>query len=945
MWDRDTRLLERDREIAAIAAAVDGGRQGRGVLAVLEGSAGAGKSALLAVAAERASTAGARVLTARGAELEQGQPFGVIRQLYEPVLAAASPAEQDRLLNGAAAPAARLLGVDGSESASHAAGFAAMHAIYWLTSELTADRPLIAIVDDAHWADGSSLHALDYLARRLTDLPLVLIVAFRPDEPGGRADLLDGLRDAAATRLDLHSLGHEAVAWIVRTRLPDAGNEICEAVHTATAGNPLYVHELLRTVHINGTPLRAADVSTTSVRFLGDRVLRRIERVDDTAPALTRAMAVLGDGARLAAAAEVAALGIDEASTIAHQLRRIEVLHGEDPVTFLHPLIRTSIYDTMPEAERQAAHRRAATLLRRAGAAPEDIAAHLSRLPPGGDPDVAEALAAAARTALERAAPEEAIAWLERALDEKAPRRTADELLAQLGTAKAILRDPTALTVLEEAYRRAPDATRRVRLGILLAELLAQSGQWQAARDWIEALEHELDDGDAADRTELAAIRAASTVFDPGAVDDFDRRRGDYERLAQLDHWGSYALSALLGSVAICRAQPQPALVHAERARRGLLAERGAGAWASPHLLNTFILADELDTAAAVHEELELAARSSGSAFGLMTAVIYEAWIDARRGELTGAEALVTTALDLARDTGMLMVLTTVALLLIDVVLERSLTHVADIVEQTELPADFLATASGAMLLEARGRVRLARHDRDGAIADLRTAGRINEALGFGPAWSGWRSALALALPREDRDMALGLADEELTQARSTGLQRPIGIALRTLGALHEQAEGIDLLRESVAVLKPSPARLERARSLIELGAALRRSNRRREAREPLVSGLQLAHACGAQRLRERADQELRAGGGRRPRLLNTGRDALTASELRVAELAAAGATNSQIAQGLYVSLKTVETHLSRAYDKLGLAGHGSRVRLGDALHLAADRSAQRTAI
>ena len=926
MRDLEATLLERDREIATIAAAVDDGRQGRGVLAVLEGSAGAGKSALLAVAAELASTAGMRVLRARGGELEQGQPFGVIRQLYEPVLAAASPAERDRLLTGAAAPAARVLGAEGSESASDAAGFAAMHAIYWLTSELTLDQPVMAIVDDVHWADGSSLHALDYLARRLADLPLVLIVAFRPDEPGGRADLLDGLRDAAGTRLDLRPLGREAVARIVRARLPDADDEICAAVHTATAGNPLYVHELLRTVHINGTPLAPEDVSATSVRFLGDRVLRRIERVDEAAPALARAMAVLGDGARLAAAADVAALGTEEAGMIAHHLKRIEVLLGEDPVTFLHPLIRASIYDTMPEADRQTTHRRVATLLRDGGAAPEEIAAHLSRLPPGEDPEVARALATAARTALERAAPEEAIAWLQRALEEQAPRPPASELLAQLGSAMAILSDPTALTVLEEAYRRAPDAADRVRIGSLLVELLAMLGQWQTARDRIEALEHELDGADAAGRTDLAATRAVCTLFDPSLVDDFDQRREDYERLAQLDHWGSYALSALLGVAAVIRGQPQPGLAHAERARLGVLGER-AGGWASPHLLGAFIVADELGTAETVCAELELAARSSGSALGLMTAITYDAWIDARRGELAGAEAVLTTALDLARDTGMLMVTITAAFLLIDVVLERSLTHVANIIEQTELPPDFLATASGAMLLEARGRVRLSRHDRDAAIADLWAAGAINEALRFGPAWTSWRSALALALPRENRDTALRLADEELTQARSTGLQRPIGIALRTLGALHQQAEGIDLLRESVALLELSPARLEHARSLIELGAALRRANRRREAREPLVSGLQLAHACGAHRLRERADQELRASGGRRPRLISTGRDALTASELRVAELAAAGATNSEIAQRLYVSLKTVETHLSRAYDKLGLAGRGSTRR------------------
>jgi DNA-binding CsgD family transcriptional regulator len=935
--DQGVNLLDRDGELEAIAAAVDDGRLGRGVMAVLEGGAGAGKSALLGVAAETGAAAGMRVLSARGGELEQGQPFGVIRQLYEPLLATASPAQREQLLKGSAAPAGRVLGVDDNRDGGPATGFAVMHAVYWLTSELTLDRPVMAIVDDAHWADSSSLHALDYLARRLADLPLVVIVAFRPDEPGGRADLLDGLRDAAGTCLDLRALGLEAVSSLVRARLPDADDEICEAVHTATAGNPLYVRELLRTV--DGAPLRPEDVSTTSVRFLGDRVLRRIERVGDGASALARAMAVLGDGTRLAASAEVAALGVDQASEIAHQFNRIEVLLGEDPVTFLHPLIRASIYDTMPEAERHMAHRRAASLLRHGGAAPEEIAAHLSRLPPDGDPEVAETLAAAARTALERAAPDEAIAWLERALDEKAPRPPADELLAQLGSAKAILRDPMALALLEEAYQSAPHPVERVRVGILLAELLAQSGQWKAARDRIEALEHELDDDDDAGRTELAAIRAASTLFDPGLVDDFDRRLADYERLAQLDHWASYALSALLGAAAVSRGRPREGLAHAERARGRLLAERGGGGWASPHLLGAFILADELGTAAVVHEELERSARSSGSAFGLMTAVAYDAWIDARRGELTSAEAVLTTAIDLAHGTGMLMGLTTAAFLLIDVVLERSITQIADIVEQTELPPDFLATASGAMLLEARGRVRLARHDRAAAIADLRNAGRINEALRFGPVWSSWRSALALALSREDRDDAFRLVDEELTQARSACLRRPIGIALRTLGKLHEGAEGIDLLRESVAVLEPSPARLERARSFVELGAALRRGNRRREAREPLVSGLQLAHACGAQRLREQAEQELRAGGGRRPRLVSTGRDALTASELRVAELAVAGATNSQIAQGLYVSLKTVETHLSRAYDKLGLAGHGSRIRLGEALRLATDSS------
>ena len=927
-------LLDRDRELGAIEGALDEARHGRGVLVTLEGGAGAGKTALLSTATGSAGLSGMRVISARGGELEREQPFGVIRQLYEPVLAA-SPTDRDRLLVGAAAPAARALGLDVAGDASHAAGFAAMHAIYWLTAELSLNLPLLAVVDDAHWADVSSLRALDYLARRLGDLPIALVVAFRPDEPGAAADLLDGLRSAADLRVIPEPLGREAVALIVRERVPDADREICDACHAATAGNPLYVHELMRAVHINGTPLRPEDVTATSVRFLGDRMLRRVERVDQAAPALAQAMAVLGDGGRLSAAAEIAAVPAGNASDIAHHLKRIEVLSSEDPVVFVHPLIRGSIYDAMPETERQSAHGQAARMLREAEASPEEVAAHLSRLLPDADPVVAETLAAAAQVALARAAPDEAIAWLERALAEAAPSPVPGELLSQLGIAKAIRRDPTAPAVLMEACELIPDTTQRVQLGALVAELLAHAGQWEAALSRIEALELELDDDDTAARTELAAIRAVATLFDPSRVDDFDRRRHEYERLAQLDFWGSYALAALLGAEAVARGRPAEALAHAQRARVDgrLLAERGAGGWAGPHLVGSFIMADDLDNAALALGEVDAAARSSGSVFALMTAIIDRAWLQARRGDLVAAEADLGIAFDLAQSAELLMGLTTAAFLLIDVLIERSQTHIEDMLEQIELPADFLATASGAMLLEARGRVRLTRGDRESAIRDLRAAGIIIQRLGFGPTYSTWRSALALALGLDDRDEARRLAAEEVALARASGLARPLGVALRTLGMLTDPPAGIDLLRESVSGLESSPARLEYARSLVELGAALRRTNQRSAARQPLVAGLRLARECGAQRLSAQADQELQACGGRRPRLVAEGRDALTASELRVAQLAASGATNAEIAQDLYISLKTVETHLSRAYLKLGLAGTGSRARLNEVLH------------
>jgi DNA-binding CsgD family transcriptional regulator len=550
---------------------------------------------------------------------------------------------------------------------------------------------------------------------------------------------------------------------------------------------------------------------------------------------------------------------------------------------------------------------------------------------------VASTLQAAAAGALSRAAPDEAVAWLERALAEQAALPTRAELFEQLGMAMAIGRDPGAIGALQEAHELAVDPETRTRTGVVLAELLAHAGQWRAALSVVESIEGEIGETDIERRAEVAAIKGAVTLFDPAGIDEFDSRLAENARLASLDYWPSHALAVLLAVEAITRGRPEDALAFAERAREGgrLLRERGAGSWTAPNLLSVFVYCDELDRCLVVLEEVDAAARDSGSAVGLMTALAYRVWIHARLGDLAAAEADLTGVFALAKEAGLLMGLTTASFLLVDVLLEReAVAPIGEMLEQVELPEDFLGTISGAMLLETRGRLRLLHRDQTAGINDLRTAGRILSAMRFGPAFSSWRSALAVALPTADRSEALELATEELSLARATGLPRPLGISLRTLGILHNSVEGIEFLRESVAALEKSSARLEWARSLVELGAALRRSNRRSEGRAPLIAGLRLAHECGANRLVERAKHELRASGGRQPRMATTGRDALTASELRVAELAVAGATNSMIAQELYVSLKTVETHLSRAYGKLGLAGSGSRRHLAAALGL-----------
>jgi DNA-binding CsgD family transcriptional regulator len=766
-------------------------------------------------------------------------------------------------------------------------------------------------------------------------------VALRSEEPGASIDLLDELRTAAeAVRLSLGPLRPASVTRIVRERVADASDEVCAAAHAVTAGNPFYLHELLRVLRAGDAVPDADALLRVSVPSLGDRVIRRAGQVAEDAPALAQSMAVLGDGARLATAASLASVPEQEAIRIAHRLRRIEVLAVEDPIAFVHPLVRRSVYDAMPEPERQSAHRQAARLLEQADAPADAVAAQLQTLKPSGDSAVATMLLAAAERALDHATPDEAVDWLERALAEGSPEPPRAHLLARLGAAMTVQRNPAAIDRLREAYELARDPTMRANLAATLAEVLSHAGQWNDAIAVIESIEGELDGVEPEIQTELAVLRAAVTLFDPARIGEFDARRDTWVKLARGEYWASHAIAALLAVEAVRRGRPREAIAFADRALENgrLVSERGAGAWTTPQVIGALIEAEDVDRAMTAMDVVDAAARASGAVLGQFTATAFRGWANARRGELAAAEADLLAVLAFAEQTGLLMGITTVAHCLSDVLLEReNLSQVEELLEQVQLGPDFLNTVSGAMLLEVRGRLRLLRRDRAEGIEDLRAAGRTISALRFGPAFSTWRSSLALALPAADRVEALALAEEELELARSTGLTRPVGIALRTLGILSDPPAGIELLQQSVDILEGSPARLDHARSLVELGSALRRANRRVDARSLLVRGLELAHACGAHRLTQRARQELHAAGGRRSRIATSGRESLTASELRVVRLAAAGATNTQIAQELYVSLKTVETHLSHAYVKLGLAGLGSRGRLA---HVLEERSA-----
>jgi len=939
-------LLERDAELAEVGAAITGAFSGHGRVILVEGAAGSGKSALVAATRALAAEQGLRVLRATAGEYEREYAFGCVRQLFEPLLRTAPAHERAALLTGAAAPAEWVVAPSAAGGAAEhaAAGFAALNAIYWLTSNVAATRPLLLTVDDVHWADDASVHALGHLARRIGDLPVVLVVGLRPEEPGAPAALIDDLRAVGdVTRVAPRPLSERAVAAIVRAGAPDASDATCAACHAASAGNPLYLHELLRTFGGDGEaalgePATAALVAEASVPTLAARVGRRVAKVAAGAPALAVAMAVLGDGETLAHAALLAGVDGATAAGIARRLRHIEVLDEEDPFAFVHPLVRRSVYDGLSVAERDAAHAAAAALLQEAGAPAEAVAAHLTALRPAGSGAVVAGLLAAATAAGSRAAPEAAIRLLGRALEEGAAQPPRAALLLELGRAEMIVRDPACIEHLSQAAAAATgDPALRAAATSALADVLTAAGMWDAARTLIwDALRELGDDADEELVCDLEALRAAIILNDPLVAHEFEGERERFEALAAGPSWSAQGLTVLLAAqVALRGEDPEQAGVLTERALRDnvLLGQRAAGAWASAQALMALVYTERYDRALEVAADGEREGRRSGALLGMIGGLGARGLVATQRGDLLAAEAEMRTVLDLVGQTGMSMWSISLFFMHADVLLERSsVEDVAAAVGTFAIEPAFLATASGAMLLFTRARLRLADGERAGVLDDLRAAAETMDALSMGPNYAAWRSTLALALPAAERDEARRLVDEELALARDTGLPRALGIALRADALLTGGEEGIATLRESVAVLARSEARLEQARSQLALGSALRRGRERVQARKHLTAAMELGHACGADRLVEQAREELRTAGGRPRRIARTGSDALTASELRVARLAIAGRTNVEIAQELYVSVKTIETHLSHAYAKLGLSGQGARGRLSATL-------------
>lgn len=929
-------ILEREHELARVEQAVRRTADGEGSVLVLRGPAGIGKTELLRAARRACEAHGVTVLAGTGALLDRGFAFGVVHQLLDPVLAAADPERRARLTSGAAALSEVVLGsqadvAPGGSDPSHAV----LHGLYWLTANLAEERPLALLVDDAHWADRPSLRFLEFLARRLEGIGLLVVVARRDHEPGAEEQLLEEI-SAGPFAHDLvpAPLSSAATGALIADVLGEAPeprfSEIC---HEVTGGSPLLVREVGRAAAeagLHGREDEGGQVATLGAAGIAGTVRRRLGLLGAGPEAVARAVSVLGPGASVADLAALADLPADAVPETLDALVLAGVLdEGRD---FVHPVVGEAVDATIPPARRAALHRAAADLLAARGERPAVLARHLLLTEPAGDPWTARTLAGAAAAAAAEGAPDVAIVHLRRALREPPAEAERGSMLltaGELGVAGA--EQESARELLEQALAcgLTPDEEARALVGLAVATIFADPPE--SARLLQQAVTL------ARDPQLQATVEAV--LLD---VTGFDARLGGLrdELLTAGVRTGSPSptLSANLVLDESYRCRPADVVLgHAANALddQRLLQLLGPESLAYNLLINGLRMAEQPERALEALEHGHAAAARQGSRLGMIFMSHAHAFWHWHFGSQASSVELVRTILEPIRQAGLRLSLSTLLAVYAEALLERDEPDAAaaalesfgfgEADRHSIAAPDYLAAR--AQVRREQGRLGEARSDLQDAYDYI--AGR------------GWRAPmksragirLAEVLAQEgDRGRALELLDDAERAARDAGTGGALGATLRARARVvgdEDPDAALALLEAAVAAHRKAPLLLERGWALHDLGVRLRAAGKRTAAREPLREALELAQRTDGSRLARLAREELLATGARPRREALSGPDALTPSERRVAELAAKGLSNREIAQSLWVTRKTVEVHLGSTYGKLGIR---SRTQLADAL-------------
>ncbi|WP_051838710.1 ATP-binding protein [Streptomyces sp. NRRL WC-3742] len=901
-------LHEREAEIRSAQRAVEAltgpAGTGLGELLVYTGAAGLGKTAVLTEVRRRARRVGCTVLFARGGERQGHEPFRVVRELVRPVLAALSAAERAQVFGpweGVVGPAVGLLPPGGQLDPQ-----GVRDGLDFVLTRLVQLRPPVAvIVDDLHWADAESLGWLAGFALRARELPALLVLACRDEFPDEALALQHGLLTKADRRHELRPLQPASVAHLVRAALgAQAEDAFCRHVWAVTAGNPYETTALLR--EVADQRLDPVEESSGQLRELaagarGMTLRHWLEKIGPSALRFAWAASMLGTDIRPDLAAVICAQGPDGAAESVRQLRRHGVLVGAPGgrLEFVHPLVATSVYQSMPPAARTGMHGVAAIATENAGLGLLTASRHLLETLPEGDGAVVGKLRRAAREHLAIGAPEAAQRCLRRAISEPPADEDRAAVLYELGCS-ALLTDP-ATTVnqlrlaLADPYGLGPEL--RVDAIFRLAQALAHGNRVGEASAVCEQEAARTPPGPGRLRLEVAHFMfAAFRSEDPDGpgrsrrLEEFDAMLrtvglafGESEDPTPADPTlsdptpagsrpaeAAFERDGLTHAVAVLRcwdltlrgAHRDEAIAFAESALPGGRLPDSLG-WTNttwgfelPGILGiSYLYADRVDRGEALFTEAIRAYEVAGWSGGhLGFAHLLTGLLRFRCGALAEAEDHLRRALRLAEriGPGVPLYWDAVGALAETLAARGRLPEALDLAHRHGFAPPYPTVMVLPDAPTLYGRLLLARGDAPAAAATLTAAGAALDARGWrNTVWAPWLGHLARAVAAEEPKRARDLAEEAVRRARESGTDSAIGSALRLAAAVHEGPRAAELLAEAVHHLERSPARYEHALALVDLGEALG---------DPaaLERGRELAARCGADALAARAGESLR---------------------------------------------------------------------------------------
>ncbi|TMM02864.1 MAG: hypothetical protein E6G05_08620, partial [Actinobacteria bacterium] len=818
-------LLDREAEVAAIEGVVDRALVGDAGVLVVRGPAGIGKSALLRVAERLADEQGVIVLRARAAPFEREFPYGVVRQLFEPVFARADlPVEE--LFSGAATGARAVLGDEPRVSVAPDSLFVGLHALYWLTVNLATHWPLLICVDDVICCDEASLRYLEFLVRRLEGMAAMVALAYRTGEPGA-SDVVDALVSDPLTRVvQPRPLSEAALAGMLGSEL---GEEVdpgfCTACEEATGGNPLLVCELLRALHTEHVRPRAGEIGrvrTIGAVAIGPAVRRRLAALGGDGRAVARALAILGESARRDDLAGTSETGVVELEDVIAALVGAGIVRSGERLSFVHPLVADAVRAALTAAESAQLHQQAVKALVGRGASAWELAPHLVASPLGTHPGAVGLLQEAARWALGAGAPEAAVTYLSRAIAELEPADDPAPLWLELGSAKVQAGDPGARADLGHAIGAARDVRTRARARIALSVVLFAAGEDTRS---IEILDEGLDevaevDIELAERMEghlLSNIEVVgpSLVRFPRPVGERVNRarsaRKSRETVA-----GRLVLCALAYEEIIGGGAAAEVVRLAERALANdeLLRSEGPACAPMYRAMVALVICDELERAASALTRAMDEARRLGSPTAFAWASAWRCVANTRLGRLVDGEADANAALGSGdrylSGYGLTLARIWLALCLTE---QGRLEEARDLLSQIPEPdPPSLVTYA---LVESRARFHLACGEYQAAAREFELYRRLDEPTAGLVEWR--RPATGIISCRilgarartglRDLDGARAIIDEELPLARALGTHRAIGMSLHTAGLLEQGDTRIQMLKHATDELAHSQSR------------------------------------------------------------------------------------------------------------------------------------------